>query len=309
MLDNPTIQKLRDLSIEEVAERLGLKVRNHKSLCPFHSDTRPSMTYNVRRNTYKCYVCDSYGGTIDLVMRMLHLKFADACKWLADANNIQTGQTVSPRITKPPAEQTADIRHLRTLMSRPFLNDEARRFLFDERKIKPEIANRLGLSSISTPVPMSGNLNGVWFNAPSLLIPYCDVDGNLISVQARYLGQDKAKPRFQFPKGARCGIFNLQILKRLEPGSILFVTEGVSDCLAVLSAGYPAIAIPSATLLKPSDAQYLKQYTLHIYPDCDAPGERLYLDLRDINPNITRHQLPDGFKDIGQYYAYQHKED
>ena len=39
MIDNFTIQKLRDLPIEGVAERLGLTVTKHKSLCPFHDDS------------------------------------------------------------------------------------------------------------------------------------------------------------------------------------------------------------------------------------------------------------------------------
>lgn len=77
----------------------------------------------------------------------------------------------------------------------------------------------------------------------------------------------------------------------------------------MLSAGFNAIAIPSATLLKPSDAEYLKKFHLHIYPDRDKPGERLFLDLQEINPNITRHQLPEGFKDVGEHYSFIHKND
>ena len=65
--------------------------------------------------------------------------------------------------------------------------------------------------------------------------PY-DVDNNLLTVQARYLG-DKDLPRFQFPKGSTCQVFNLPVLKTLESGDELWITEGVSDCLAMLSAG------------------------------------------------------------------------
>lgn len=32
------IQKLRDLPIEEVAHRLGMRPERHKCLCPFHDD-------------------------------------------------------------------------------------------------------------------------------------------------------------------------------------------------------------------------------------------------------------------------------
>ena len=86
---NPdTILRLRSLPIEGVAERLGLRVTRHKSLCPFHDDHHASMSYNVRKNTYRCFACDAHGGTIDLVMNRLHKSFPDACRWLADSANI-----------------------------------------------------------------------------------------------------------------------------------------------------------------------------------------------------------------------------
>ena len=48
---------------------------------------------------------------------------------------------------------------------------------------------------------------------------------------------DKDLPRFQFPKGSTCQVFNLPVLETLESGDELWITEGVSDCLAMLSAG------------------------------------------------------------------------
>lgn len=88
MLDKSTIQQLRDLPIEGVAERLGLRVTRHKSLCPFHDDHHASMTYSTSRNIYRCFACGAHGGTIDLVMRHLRKDFPDACRWLADTTNI-----------------------------------------------------------------------------------------------------------------------------------------------------------------------------------------------------------------------------
>ena len=45
-----------------------------------------------------------------------------------------------------------------------------------------------------------------------------------------------------------------------------------------------------------------------MYPDCDAPGERLFLQLREVLPNLVRHQLPPGCKDFGDYYKITQKE-
>ena len=88
VMEKYELQKLRDLPIEGVAERLGLEVKRHKCLCPFHNDHHASMSFKVSRNTYRCFVCGASGGPIDLVMRYLGKPFLDACQWLADENNI-----------------------------------------------------------------------------------------------------------------------------------------------------------------------------------------------------------------------------
>lgn len=322
MIDNISIQKVRELPIEQVAEALSLTVKRHKSLCPFHDDTVPSLTFNVRKNTFRCFVCDAHGGTIDLTMHMLNLKFADAVCWLGQSFGIVITEempkrfaNITPRKVVPAKNPSAlipepspDIRHLSMLVAQPYLNEEAHRFLFDERKLHPAVVKWLGISSISSPVPMSSDYRSSWFNAPSLLIPYKDVDGKLLSVQARYLGNE-SKPRFQFPRGSKCHIFNLPVLKLLKPGEELWISEGVSDCMALLSSGKKAIAIPSATLLKDEDVKLLSSVstslslTMHIYPDQDEPGRRLYFELKDRFPDLVYHQLPDGYKDFGQYWA------
>lgn len=256
-------------------------------------------------------------------MKHLHKPFFDACRWLADESNVvlEAWNPIPKPYTLNPTP-SVDVRHLAQLVCQPYLNDEAKAFLFAERHISEQVVKQLGLSSISSPVPMSGDLSGSWFNAPSLLIPYRDIDGNLLSVQARYLGEKVPSsnvPRFQFPKGSHCGIFNLPILKTLTEDSELWITEGVSDCLAMLSSGRKAIAIPSATLLKPQDLSLLSTLspqlstTFHIVPDQDAPGERLFLDLKklletpsSLHPKpstLIRHQLPEGYKDFGQYWS------
>ncbi len=117
------------------------------------------------------------------------------------------------------------------------------------------------------------------------------------------------EPRFRFPQGSRCTIYNLPVLSRLREAEPLWIAEGASDCWALLSAGHKAIAIPSATLLKPDDLALLETLNLklgtpfHMAPDQDLPGERLFLQLRDRLPNLTRHQLPPGCKDYADYYV------
>ena len=194
-----------------------------------------------------------------------------------------------------------DLDWLSTLVQPRILNDEARHFLFEQRHLDERVIAWCGLSSIAWPAPC-WRYGKPFYDAPSLLIPYYDIDGCLMSVQSRYLGTED-KPRFRYPIGSNCHVYGLQILRYLQPGEELWITEGCSDCWAMLSSGRKAIAIPSATLLKDKDIEPLRGLNLHMFPDQDKPGEKLFLQLRERLPQLVRHQLPSGFKDYGAYYA------
>jgi hypothetical protein len=45
-----------------------------------------------------------------------------------------------------------------------------------------------------------------------------------------------------------------------------------------------------------------------MYPDRDAPGERLFLQLQKVLPSLQHHQLPPGCKDFSDYFLtfYRH---
>ena len=379
------LQKLRDLPVEGVAERLGLQVSRHKCLCPFHDDRHPSLSFSVSRNTFRCFVCGASGGTIDLVMRLLRKTFTEACRWLADEHNvIMTSEW--PRMQtqcERHEERAFDASRYERFFLRPWLSPEARRFLYEERRIDARVVRWCRLTS------WTDRQGTCW-----LQIPYYDREGKLIGIQNRNINVGKQvdklsfsvdklsfsvdkltsrqvdklneltgkqvdklsfsvdeltsrqvdkltsrqvnklneepsnsstksvnsstksvnsstppPPRFRFPYGSRCSIYNLPVLKMLRPQEPLYITEGCSDCWAMLSAGHKAIAIPSATLLKPKDVEQLSSLIaqlstpLHMFPDRDEPGERLFLQLQQVFPGIEHHQLPAGCKDFGEWWS------
>ena len=144
---------------------------------------------------------------------------------------------------------------------------------------------------------------------PWLQIPFYSQEGKLIGVQNRNLVKG-GLPRFRFPQGSECGIYNLPVLKMLRPGEDLYITEGSSDCWSMLSAGHKAVAIPSATLFNAKEfkkelmsAHVLEnENTLHIYPDKDAAGEYLYQQIhsaaKELGFQLIRHELPEGCKAV-----------
>ena len=293
-MDRLEIERLRDLPIVGVAQRLGLRVNSRRQcLCPFHDDHHPSMSLG-RNNKYRCFVCGAHGDVIELVMRHLKKSFPDACRWLADESNVVLTE-YQPTETVCEAKPFDASRYAR-FFERPFLNDEARRFLFDERRLDPRVVSWCRLTSWH-------DRQGVaWLETP-----YYDHEGRLVGIQNRNLVRG-ALPRFRFPSGSWCGVYNLPVLNRLRQGEDLYITEGCSDCWAMLSAGHKAIAIPSATLLTKEVRNQLETCNLqlethfHMYPDRDEPGERLFLQLKELLPSLQHHQLPPGCKDFSEYY-------
>ena len=291
-MDRQELQQLRDLPIEGVAEKLRLEVSRHKSLCPFHDDHHASLSFNVRKNTFRCFVCGASGGTIDLVMKCLHKGFKEACSWLGGDGL----QFTVYRLPSPSEPKEFDTKRYEKFFERPWLSPDARKFLFEERRLDERVVRWCRLTS------WRDRQGTHW-----LQIPYYDREGRLVGIQNRNL-QKGAQPRFRFPQGSECGIYNLPVLNRLHEGEPLYITEGCSDCWAVLSAGHKAIAIPSATLLKPKDVRLLEtlnrelETPFHMCPDRDEPGERLFLQLQKVLPNLEHHQLPLGCKDYSDYY-------
>ena len=377
-MNKEQLQRLRSLPVEAVAERLGLRVVRHKSLCPFHDDHHASLSYSPSRNTFRCFVCDARGGTIDLVMRHLNMSFPDACRWLANGTNIilDTYRPRTPTVDRP--ARPFDAARYARLFEHPWLSDEARTFLFTERRLNPRVVSWCRLTS------WTDRQGTHW-----LQTPYFDASGQLIGLQNRNLDYGKKKgdegeetgadnkqgqgvegkqeqgsdgkqgqagegkqgqagegkqgqavegeskkgqgsegkqgqavegkkwqgsesreaPRFRFPYGSRCTVYNLPVTAMLRPGEPLFITEGCSDCWAMLSAGHKAIAIPSATLLSQADKALLRDLaqrlgtSFHMFPDRDAPGERLFMQLREVLPGLQHHQLPVDCKDFAEYYV------
>lgn len=287
------LQKIRELPIEGVADRLGLTVKTHKALCPFHNDHHASLSFKVSKNTYRCFVCGASGDPIDLVMHYLNKNFLDACRWLADEHNVILTE-YKPKEEKPPKPFDPN-RYVR-FFEHPWLIDEARKFLFEERKLDERVVRWCRLTSYK-------DRDGV----PWLTIPYFDREGKLIGVQNRNLVKG-AKPRFRFPRKAETFLYNQPVLNRLHPGDTLFISEGPSDAWSLLSAGHKAVAIPSATLLNPKAAKLLKalddelNIRFEMWPDSNEPGDSLFLQLHELLPGIVRHQLPPGCGDYSEYY-------
>lgn len=340
MINKFDIQKLRELDILQVADLLGMGLRNKRALCIHHDDHHPSLAFNVKKNTCHCYSCGFSADTIGLVRERLNLGFSEACRWLADHFDVYIGDdrygnsakygnsaryadkcadkkvlTASDRRMASLrahfaethvshghiAPSAVDVEFYQQMFRQMHLSESGRRFLFEERLLSPEALKVCQIVSTEQSVCMARVGRGV-FDGPSLIFPYFDQEGRLVSVQSRYLGKKKEIPRFKFAPGSHRMIYGLDRLKDYSPDELLLITEGPSDCWTALTLGIHAIAIPSATLFDRRFQGLLAGRNLHIFPDQDEAGLSLYFELKKAFPRLVYHQLPEGCKDLSEYY-------
>ena len=371
MIQKYDIQKLRELDILQVADLLGMGLRNKRALCIHHDDHHPSLAFNVRKNTCHCYSCGFSADTIALVRERLNLGFSEACRWLADHFDVYIADekygnsaryadkcadkkvlTASDRrmaslrahfaethvshghlaesfssgernrecpSSAYVAPSSVDVEFYQQMFRQMHLSESGQRFLFEERLLSPEALKVCQIVSTEQSVCMARVGRGV-FDGPSLIFPYFDQEGRLVSVQSRYLGKKKSEsssdmdkvsldeakpkeiPRFKFAPGSHRMIYGLDRLKDYPPGEPLLITEGPSDCWTALTLGFHAIAIPSATLFDRRFQGLLAGRNLHVFPDQDEAGLSLYFELKKALPSLVYHQLPEGCKDLSEYY-------
>lgn len=111
-LADTTIERLKDLDIKDVAERLGVELPrgNGNARCfnaeaHTHGDRHGSLGFNPKTNTFKCFTCGISGDTIALVQAYNKVGFREACEWLAGSYGI-TIEGVQPREDR---EKTPDL--------------------------------------------------------------------------------------------------------------------------------------------------------------------------------------------------------
>lgn len=340
MINKFDIQKLRELDILQVADLLGMGLRNKRALCIHHDDHHPSLAFNVKKNTCHCYSCGFSADTIALVRERLNLGFSEACRWLADHFDVYIGDdrygnsakygnaaryadkcadkkvlTASDRRMASlrahfaethvshghVAPSSVDVEFYQQMFRQMHLSESGQRFFFEERLLSPEALKVCQIVSTEQSVCMARVGRGV-FDGPSLIFPYFDQEGRLFSVQSRYLGKKKEIPRFKFAPGSHRMIYGLDRLKDYSPDEPLLITEGPSDCWTALTLGFHAIAIPSATLFDRRFQGLLAGRNLHVFPDQDEAGLSLYFELKKALPSLVYHQLPEGCKDLSEYY-------
>ncbi len=83
---------VNEIPISELIERYGIRLTRkstgHVGVCPFHDDTKPSMSVSDDKKIFKCFACGAGNSHFDFVMRLKSLSFIEALKDISDTFNL-----------------------------------------------------------------------------------------------------------------------------------------------------------------------------------------------------------------------------
>ncbi len=97
MIDNQSIENLKSRLdiVDVVGSYLELRKNgaNFKAICPFHSDSNPSLVISPSKQIYHCFSCGAGGDSIKFVMEYEKLNYPETIEKLANMYNFSLSYT------------------------------------------------------------------------------------------------------------------------------------------------------------------------------------------------------------------------
>jgi DNA primase catalytic core len=310
------LEELKNIPITDVAARLGIEIsRNGKSLCFKGHNKTPSLSFNLRKNFFKCFGCNIGGTTIDLVKDFMNISTSDSIRWLCREYNFSEnlkGKKMNEnymRVVKPSqldSKQTQKSSgNIFFEVYRYFLNlldsAEAVQYL-EKRGIQSEITKRAGIKVIPKDSrsikenlkktfgdetlkkagiiaeSKTGNLYFVFFKH-RLIIPYFNIDGNIVNLQGRNIDSED-EPKYRLLSGIDTGLYNIQCINNIKKGESIYICEGAIDTLSALQLGLKnPIGIAGVHNFKDESFDFLYPYKVIVASDSDIAGRSFYVKI------------------------------
>jgi len=96
-----TIQEVKDKAdiVDVISEHIVLKKKGKEfvGICPFHDDSKPSMTVSPAKQFYYCFSCGAGGNSIKFLMEFTRNNFTDVVLSLAKKNDINVINVEGPQ--------------------------------------------------------------------------------------------------------------------------------------------------------------------------------------------------------------------
>jgi len=320
------IERVREQAdiVQVIGQRIALD-RHNKALCPFHEEKTPSFSVNPKGQYFHCFGCGSGGDVFRFLELYENNPFMEVLAELAKQSGIPL--TV---LTSEDRQRISEVRTIEDILSETArfyhqsLTAEVRDYLTKERGFTEETISRFQIGYAN------GKLRGHLIDKCKFPLDLCLKAGVLKKAEGDSF-RDYFYHRVIFPNLKRGRVVHIsgRILDRQEPkylhlpgeirylynedalsSKVVYIAEGIPDCLSAVQAGYPAVAILGSSNFKPEYIpKFLRCETVYLCLDGDKAGEEGALKIGGLIGERARIvQLPAGL-DLNDYLKGHPKED
>lgn len=127
------------------------KGKGHWAVCPFHSDSSPSLSVSSEKNIFKCFACGVAGDAITFVMKYENLNIIDAAKKISQIFNLNFHNQFENSSANKLIQKKNKFFKLNEIISELYKqslfqeNEQYLNYLIEERKLNLEIIKKFEL--------------------------------------------------------------------------------------------------------------------------------------------------------------------
>ena len=320
LLSEEKVSEIRDRSsiLEVVSDYVTLKKtgRNHRGLCPFHSEKTPSFMVNEEKQIFHCFGCGEGGDVFTFLMKAGHYSFPQAVEELAKRYGVRLPArelSASQKKQMDKRESLFEINRIaseyfRDLLTRRREGEEGRRYL-SQRGISQEVVAEHGLGYSTdrwdglvehlrekkASLDLARELGLIfpkkregWYDAfrSRILFPIFDLHQRIVGFGGRIIKEGEPKylnsPESSiYHKGEV--LYGLQVAKRYATDKdCIIVVEGYFDLLTLHQYGWRHSVATLGTALTPQHIRTLKRYTKNLITLFDADQAGVQATLRSL---------------------------
>lgn len=291
-MDNVDLDRIVDYRAEYTAVIKKHKISgdNLLGLCPFHEDSSPSFSVDLKTGKWNCFT-EGRGGNFTSFWAEYYLGDPDntkeAYKQILEKYGVQQEKPQPP--TKP--------------KSRSELESYTLEQYSRDKKLPEDFLRETCLASTGK------KRDGMTY----LKMPYAGPDGKTVVTRERY-----AKKRFLWAYGSKGKIclYGEWRLGQIRQSGWAVLVEGESDTQSLWYMGIPAIGVAGADMFKSSQAERLQGLKLYVHKEPDTGGEtftaKVYRGLKDggFTGEVYEWQCAAlGLKDPSDVYLTHGKDD
>ena len=320
LLSEEKVSEIRDRSsiLEVVSDYVTLKKtgRNHRGLCPFHSEKTPSFMVNEEKQIFHCFGCGEGGDVFTFLMKAGHYSFPQAVEELAKRYGVRLPAhelSASQKKQMDKRESLFEINRIaseyfRDLLTRRREGEGGRRYL-SQRGISQEVVAEHGLGYSTdrwdglvehlrekkASLDLARELGLIfpkkregWYDAfrSRILFPIFDLHQRTVGFGGRIIKEGEPKylnsPESSiYHKGEV--LYGLQVAKRYATEKdCIIVVEGYFDLLTLHQYGWRHSVATLGTALTPQHIRTLKRYTKNLITLFDADQAGVQATLRSL---------------------------